>query len=1321
MISKILSRILSGLTAVLASVSVVQAQQPDYSFINLNASNSALSFNKAHVITQDAKGFVWIGTADGLNRYDGRTFKTFGTEELGTDSAFIVSLCADSKGNLWVGTDVGITWYNYEMDTFTPLTQKSDKGTVISNKVSRIAIDKDGTLWFAVLHQGLFSYDGKTLVNHFYENGEITLPAGIRAFFKDNNGVFYLALYFDDLYWSDDDLKTIHRADIGTDGKFFSGDDIMSICKNPMSNTLFIASNNRGLCEVDTRAHTAKVIIPNQDGFVVEAMNCDRNQKVWLSTTKGLYCYSIEDGSISHYTSDMSDPYSVSENHIFDTYTDKSGNLWVATYSNGIDYAGSSQFWFEKHYSTADGGSLSGALMRSMAADNDGNLWVASEEKGLYVYSSKEGTLRRCWEKRLPDNLFGVCHDDGRLWIGSFQGIYRIDLATGRIKLYSRFDVSSDFKDSKIYSVYRMSDSSLYFGTTLGLFKYDRANDSFHAVKEFDGIFIVDIIEDRKGVLWMASYADGVFSYEPSTGKIENFRKRSSEKHIPCDKVMSLFEDSTGRIWAASFGYGVFTVNESHDKAIILNKNTSEALLSNVFYKIVEDNDNCLWLSSDKGMIAFNHVTGQIRSFVKSDGLLDNTFNYNSAYKFSDGRIVFGSTNGFIIFSPSKIGSPSSSPDIILTDFSVNGKNVKPDNNGSYLTRHINQTQKIVLNPNDNSFGFEISIPRDCPVAGYEIEYILEGYDKTWRNVGSEMKIGWENVPAGRYILRVRGIEGSEHTPVTIVVKQKPYKSAGAILAYIMLLILSTGWLIIGFYRRAARKAEMKRKEYEHTKEEELFKDKLSFFASVIHEIKTPLTLIKTPLQNIISTHSLNDGLKDDLHIIARSSDYLDKLVKELLDFIRLEKHGYILEYKAIDLIERVNFLCFNFADMVKAKNIALTFKHEDDKLLINADDSGLNKILNNLIHNAVKYAETSIEISAVKSGDMVEVRFVNDGPVIPQSRREDIFKPFVRFDNSAEAYAQSFGIGLALASNLSELHGGKLTIDESEKTCFILTLPLKSAEQTNETDGVSEIFGSDETLPLLMIVEDNADLLEYLRSKLCDEYRILTAQSSEKALTLVKRYTIDMIVTDISLNGMSGIDLCAKVTSDFETSHIPVIILSAISNNDTKILCVQSGAATYIEKPFSMDYLKACLKAEYGKRSSMVRETTHISDVSTEKITVPGSDKDFIKNLDRIILDNITDPNLSNEQLAEALYISKATLVRKVKGLLGTTPNDYIRSKRLSLAAKMLLKDGYRISDICYSIGFNTPSYFAKCFKKQYGVLPAEYVKQNKNNNQQN
>ena len=1317
----ILSRILSGLTAVLASVCVVQAQQPDYSFINLNASNSTLSFNKVHVITQDAKGFIWMGTADGLNRYDGRNFHTFGTEELGTESAFVVSLCADDNGNLWIGTDTGITYYDYENDSFMPLTQKSDKGTKVSNKVSRIAIDKEGVVWFSVLHQGLFSYDGTRLSNYFYEDGAVTLPSGIRAFFKDSNGVFWFSLYFDDLYWSDDDLSTVHRAEIGSDGKFFSGDDIMAICKNPVSNNLFIASNNRGLCEVDVRAKTAKVIIPNRTGFVVESMKCDRNHNVWLATTKGLYCYNIAGKGIQHYTNDRTNPYSISENHTFDAFVDNSNGLWVATYSRGVDYSGCSQSWFKKHYETIDGKSLSGSLMRSMAKDENGNIWMASEENGLYVYSYNTGILRKYHDRNLPDNIFGICHDNGSLWIGSFLGMHRLDIATGKTKLYSRFDNSSDFKDSKIYSIYKTSDSSLYFGTTLGLFKYDRAKDSFHIIKEFNGIFVVDIIEDRKGILWIASYADGVFRFDPATGNLENYRRHSGDKNIPYDKIMSLFEDSEGRIWAASFGAGFFVVNNSDTKGAIFNKSTSEAIPSNVFYKILEDNEGCLWLSSDKGIVAFNPQTGQIRTFLESDGLLDDNFNYNSACKLSDGRMIFGSTNGIVIFNPSEIIVPSVISDIVITSFAVNGKTIKPANKDSYLKRHINETTDIVLNPDDNSFGIRTSILGSGLAAGHTVECMLEGHDKAWRKSTSEMSFTWENVPAGKYCLKLRGQEGGEHTPIYITVKQKLYKSTAAVISYViiaaLLTLLGIGWL----YRNVARKAEITRKEYEHAKDEEMFKDKLSFFASVIHEIKTPLTLIKTPLQNIISTQSMDESMKDDISVIARSSDYLDQLVKELLDFIRLEKHGYVLEYKTVDLIDRINFLCFNFADTAKAKNIRLHFTHQDDRLMINADESGLTKILNNVIHNAIKYAETSIDIYAGKTAEMVEVKFHNDGPVIPESRRKEIFKPFVRFDNSPEAYSQSFGIGLALAKNLAKLHGGDLTIDDSERTCFTLTLPLKSMDQETEKEDITEIYGSDENLPLLMIVEDNADLLEYMRSKLNDEYRILTSQSAESAIGLLKRHTIDMIVTDISLNGMSGIELCRKVKNDFETSHIPVLILSAISNSDTKVLCVQSGAAIHIEKPFSMDYLKACLKAEYSKQRSIIKPDMFAASVDTESIAGPGSDKEFIEKLDKIILANITDQELSNETIADALFISKATLIRKVKGLLGTTPNEYVRMQRLNIAAKMLMKEGHRISDICYSVGFNTPSYFAKCFKKQFGVLPAEYMKQHKNNNQQN
>ena len=511
------------------------------------------------------------------------------------------------------------------------------------------------------------------------------------------------------------------------------------------------------------------------------------------------------------------------------------------------------------------------------------------------------------------------------------------------------------------------------------------------------------------------------------------------------------------------------------------------------------------------------------------------------------------------------------------------------------------------------------------------------------------------------------------------------------------------------------KRERQRQNEYKRAREIELFNEKMAFFSNIVHEIKTPLTLIRTPLQNILASGECGGEVREDLMVINNNTEYLSQLVKELLDFVKIECHGYMLNCGNLDLIEKIGFLCFNFAETAKSNNLRLTFRHEEKQLSILADEPGLNKILNNLLHNALKYAESYIEVEARSEGGNAVVSIRNDGPIIPKEHRSRIFEPFVQYGNDAKGV----GIGLSLARTLAELHGGSLVLDDgTECTDFILTLPLRrtAAEPADGEEATAAPEGGPEKpgLPTLLIVEDNADLSAYLKRKLQGEYRILTTASAERALELLRQQEADLVLSDIALNGMSGLDLCKKICGDFETSHIPVILLSALSSTRSKVVGMECGASLYIEKPFSMEYLQACIRNILDKRSAMKNAFKNKAmPLAAHLYNLPHSDEEFLSRLDAIILANISDPNFSNEQLAEAFCLSKSTLNRKIKGLLDTTPNDYIRTKRLIVAAQMLTENHCRINEVCYSVGFNTPSYFSKCFKKFYGILPAEYMKE--------
>lgn len=1293
----------------------------DYYFTHLNTANTTLSFNKVHIVRQDSNGFIWLGTSDGLNRFDGRTFKTYYRDDLGLDTSFVTTLCPDTEGNVWVGTDSGLTVYDYQSDSFRPLLVKSDIGTHIHNKVNYIYVDKANRVWLSVLEQGLFCYDQstQTLTNYFFKDGKLTLPYGIRSFYIDAAGELWLSIYFNGLYRVDKTFTTIEPINVGDDGRLFHNDDIIAITRHPYANTILVVSTNIGLCEIDPRTNKVNALLPIKNGYLIESMFVDKQKRIWLATTDGIYCHHIPSGNTEHIVQDANNSHSLSDMHCYSVFVDDAEGLWVGTNSNGVDYCSAFQSNFEKYFK-ADNISLNRSLVRNFAKDTDGLIWITTEGEGLFVYNPNSKLLTKYSNKNLPDVLFGICTDNDYIWIGTFLGLCRLKPSTGQVKFYSRFDEESQIRDNKIYSIIKSSSNDIYMGTTLGLYRYVRNSDSFVLVDGFNGVFVNNMFEDNAGSIWLSSYANGLFMYNPKTGEIVNYSKeRPDPYHLPINKMLSVYEDIEGRIWVTSFGAGFFMKGPNETAFSTFDRREFPKLPSDIYYMAIEDDANNLWLSSNKGLVCFNVLSSDMRVYSKTDGLLDDDFNYNSAIKLSDGSMLFGSSNGFIRFDSGKFDTDNATPKVTFSDFWIDEEVVKPSEKCS-IRYNINESDHIVIPAGTLSFGFDFSLMGFFSPASATILCKLEGYDSDWVGV-TDGRMIYTNVPAGRYKLSVKsvnenGLWSEPGRPKEILVREKFYRSSLAIILYLLLSFSVIVLLINYLYRRARNREKRANEEYKRAKEQELFQEKMMFFTNIIHDIKTPLTLIKTPLQNILASNSFDKSTTDDLTVINNSTEYLDSLVKELLDFVRVEEHGYVLEKKRLDLIETVGFLCFNFSEAAKSNNLRLTFHHNDEQIFINADESVLNKILYNLIHNAVKYAESYIEINAELGDDSVIMTFRNDGPPIPADKRNDIFKPFVQYGNDRQPSSQSFGIGLFLARTFAEMHEGRLLIDETDHTAtsFVLTLPVGLSDATVsesvETD-CEAISDEDSLVPTLLVVEDNVELLEYLKRKLEPDYRILVSQSAERAVTIIERRNVDLLITDISLRGMSGIELCRQVCSNFENSHVPVIILSAISKPEYKIKCMECGASLYIEKPFSLEYLQACLKIELEKRRSM-REA-YLSSIAPDakNYSLPGSDEEFMRNLDSVILQNIADPGFTNDRLAASLYVTRSTLIRKIKGLLDTTPNDYIRSKRLNLAAQMLTRNHCRINEVCYAVGFNTPSYFTKCFKRHYGVLPAEYM----------
>ena len=1304
-----MKKILSACVVLMGVALSLPAQ--GFQFTHINNANSNLAYDSIRELFQDSRGYIWIGTYKGLSRFDGTRMKNYDRHDFGIESDFINVIREDANGDVWIGTDNGIVIYDYSEDAFRTLSSLSDSEYYPNDRIYAISPNSKGVMWISSRGQGLFSCDVNDYSMAFHPMSDVAPITDIFRIVVDRYDRLFLARYCDNIYCSDENASSIELLGAGGSPDIFSGDDIEGMCLSSESNNiLYVASKRNGLVEINLLSKSARVLCPLIGETRPTALALEGTNAIWMSTTDGAVRYELSSGGSSVFRNDRSDKFTLSDNYVTKVLTDNKGGIWIGTQYGGINFYGIYQQKFRKYYRTDDGHSLEGCIVKDFSEDKFGRLWVATERAGLMYMNSGQEKLLKLENAAIPDRINAICADGDYLWVGSHSGISRYHFLDGQVKYYRYFD-QDEVRDNRVVTIYKSLIGDIYVGTTVGVMKYDHGSDSFEKVMQLGSLTVEDFKEDNHGTLWLASYSSGAWSFNLKAGEVQkNYRPQENSDVIP-DMTSSICIDTDGCPWVIGFSSGFFKYVRDKDSFEEYSTMTKPSLPTDVYFSGVADDKENLWLSTDCGLVRYTPNGGAVRVFTEADGLLDASFK-KSGIRLSNGLICFGSTNGFISFDPSAITEENLYSKVSVSGMIVGGETVTKFGN-------VDLQKKIVLKSDENSFGFQFALLDSPFPASDRVACKLEGYDEEWRDVSVSKSVSYYNLKAGTYLLRVgntpsESVAKVSHDPIVIVVKPPFWASKLGVL--IIALLFCALLTLIGLAEMKAEKRRNHEKmlEFQKRRDEEMVNEKMTFFSNIIHEIKTPLTLIKTPLQKIISSGKYSESVREDLEVISNSADYMDRLVKELLEYVRLEKHGYVLNPVDIDMIERIKFVCFNFRETAKDKNVRLKFTHSDPSIVTAADKEAVFKIMNNLVDNAVKYAESLVEISAKVVSDCVIVRISNDGPRITDARKDEIFKPFVQYSSEKKPYSQSFGIGLPYARKLAELHGGSLNlVDDSALTVFELRLPIKASTESVQRKVLDEDLDVAPNQPLILVVEDNADLLAYIRKTLKTDYAVLVSPSAEKALELLRHNRVDIILTDIALEGMSGVELCSKVRSDFEMSHIPIIVLSAISSIETKIKCMEKGASMYIEKPFSMDYLQACIKGILDRRATLkriYREGGQVIDPAL--FNLPDRDEEFLRRLDAMIMDNLGDPNFSNKELEKALFMSHSTLNRKMRGLLGTTPNDYIRTKRLSVAAEILSKGNVRISEVCYAVGFNSPSYFAKCFKAVYGCLPVEYHK---------
>lgn len=1316
----------------------LQAINQNYYFKNFSVEDG-LSQNTVNAILQDREGFMWFGTKDGLNRYDGLLFRQYkynsnDIHSLGNN--FVTSLYEDKEGHIWVGTDLGLYIYYPERDQFEHFKLSSKDGVRIERSVTTIVGDNEGRVWMAVEMQGVFCYD---LRNHILLNYSLQhfpgISTNVQSLAFDNSGTIWVGFYGDGLYYTKDCFSTLHSY-LSADGKEIFDNEVVVKMLVGSYNRMYIGST-RGVKELNLTSGRLRCILSVdelEENIYCRDLLVNSGDELWVGTESGIYIYNVRTSNYVHLRSSMYDAYSLSDNAIYSLCKDREGGIWIGSYFGGVNYYPQPYTYFEKYYPKADDKSLHGMRVREFCQDKQGILWIGTEDGGLNRYNPATREFSFFEASERFSNIHGLCLVDNELWVGTFsKGLKIIDTRSGKIvRTYQKTESKGTLIDNSIFSICRTNAGNIYLGTMFGLLRYDRTTDDFHKIPELKGCFVYDIKEDYNGNLWLATYANGAWCYDVNLKKWKNYMHVEGDTtSLPYDKVLSIFEDSRHQVWLTTQGGGFCKYRLQSDDFVSYNSNVG--LPNDVVYQIAEDTEGLFWLTTNSGLVNFDPVENVVKKvYTTANGLLDDQFNYRSSFISDDGKIYFGCTNGFVAFTPENFTENKYVPPVVVTDFMLFGKAVRVGEEDSPLKQNITFADKISLRSDQNSFSLRIAALSYQAPKMNRLMYKLDGFDSDWLLMRESSLISYSNLPYGNYVFQVKGsnsdgVWNEVGKKLLIEIRPPLYCSVWAYIVYALTFMGCSFYVFWYLKQRSIRRHCRQIEKFEQEKEREIYRAKFDFFTNVAHEIRTPLTLIKGPLENILKKSGLDSETWEDLNIMQQNTERLLSLTNQLLDFRKAESHGFRLNFSKCNISEILRETHLRFTSTARQKGLDFTLELFDQDFYAHVNKEAFTKIISNLFNNALKYAASYIHVrlQVDSTGQNFQISAINDGNLVPSAMKEEIFKPFIRFDGqSGRQVSAGTGIGLALSRSLAELHQGSLFMsDRDDVNEFCLRLPvMHSSTIVLESDAVGSVesdslcnehSGEIKTAKLtLLVVEDNASMLSFIARQLSNEYEVLTASNGEKALCILDEHFVNLVISDVVMPVMDGFELCKTIKADLNYSHIPVILLTAKTNMSSKLEGLEMGADAYIEKPFSTEYLLAVIANLINNREKLRQSFAKSPFVAVNTMALTKADEEFIKKLNDIISANLNNSDFSTDDMADCMNMSRSNFYRKIKGVLDLTPNEYLRIERLKRAAQLLKEGKCRVNEVCYAVGFNSPSYFAKCFLKQFGMLPKDFVK---------
>jgi len=1301
----------------------------EYYFKHYHVENG-LSNNSVSCSLQDKNGFLWFGTINGLNRFDGYSFKIFrhnpeDATSIGSD--FIRCLYEDRNGTLWIGTNKGIYLYNPHSGKFSLFSQSD------LEEVSDIKEDKAGRLWL-ISNSNIYSYDpGTTKIKSYTVDSEPGTASSI-------------AIAPDSSIWVSTTSSLLKKYIPGRDN-FITYSILKSSGKQqppriekiyPLDNGgLLIGTLTRGVKYFDIASRTFQDIVcvnPDKTGiYVRDFMQMGKNE-YWIGTETGIYIYNTTDRTTIRLKKVYDDFYSISDDVVLTFCKDREGGLWIGTYFGGIDYYPKQFTTFEKYFPLYSKPSISGNAVHEICKDRLGNLWVGTEDGGLNkidLYNKTFTSFKPTGTKTsiAYHNIHGLLVTGDSLWVGTFMhGMDIMNIRTGKvIRHYNAGPLPGELKNNFIITIFQTSAGEILIGTQNGLFRYNRKTDDFSPVPNFE-TQVQALWEDEKGILWVCTRGNGIICYNPLTRQKISLLYDAKDTNSLCNNyVNGVFEDSKRNLWFATDG-GLCKYQK--DKKIFTRYTTKNGLPDNLIFRILEDEKRNLFISTSKGLVRFNPENGDIRIYTKSNGLLNEQFNYNSGYKDTDGRMYFGSVKGLISFKPDEFIMNTGIPPVYITGIEINNREIPAGMTGSSLNDSIIFTKSISLPYDQSTLSINFAALSYTVPEMNEYSYKMEGLDKDWTLLKSNRKAYFTKLPPGSYTFKVKGSNSSgiwnnKETSLRINISPPFWLSIWAYILYASF-ILGVAYLLIKSYlNRIVDKNRRRFELLEMEKEREIYHSKIEFFTTIAHEIRTPLTLIKMPLDKLMRKKNSNAEITYNLKTMEKNTNRLIDLTNQLLDFRQTEMDKFSLNFLKTDISDLLNETFKSFQLAAEEKDILFKLELPGIALQAYVDPEALKKMLSNLINNAIKYAETQVlvRLKNFSSEDkLFTVLIQNDGYIIPFHLKEKIFEPFYRIKETEKQPGN--GIGLPLSRSLAELHKGVLDLSKPENgfNIFVLTLPIHQEKEfklhTDETETPAgpdkypekEEF-SNKSNPEILLVEDNKEILDFICNEISSDYLVHKACNGLEAMEILKEGNIQLVISDIMMPVMDGLELCKRVKTNLEYSHIPIILLTAKNSLHAKIEGLEVGADAYIEKPFDFEHLSAQISNLLLNRNKIKEyfassPLTHIKTIGYTK-----ADKNFLEKLKQVIDENLINYDIDVEQLAKIMNMSRPTFYRKIKALSNLTPHELIHIARLKKAAELLAEGNSKVYEVAGMVGYSLQTNFARDFHKQFGMTPSDYM----------